>query len=86
MNTDRSVSYPRESVLTPSVVLLLDRHPDAVTTTVEQRRFEQPRTLSVIAKAFGAQVEVPFSARQPELIPGCRSVSWRCVDGWLRIR
>lgn len=86
MNTDRSVSYPRESVLTLSRALLLNRNPNAIAASIEERRFEQPRTLSVIAKAFSAQVEVPFSARQPELIAGGRGVGRSRIDRWLRIR
>ena len=39
---------------------LLNRHPNAVRASVEERRLQQPRSLPAIAEALRAQIEVPF--------------------------
>lgn len=65
--------------------LLLDRHPNAVRASVEERRFQQPSSLPVIAEALRAQVEVPLGTGQSELISSGSGIRWRCIDRWIRI-
>src|SRR5688500_18851188 len=68
-----------------AIGLLLNRHPNAVRASVEERRLQQPRSLPAIAEALRAQVEVPFGTSQSELVSGGSGIRWRCIDRWIRI-
>lgn len=73
-------------VILPLYDLFFDLNPNAVSASVEERRLKQPDPLAINTEALCAQVEVPVGTGQPELISGCRSVSWRGVDRGIRRR
>ena len=68
------------------LVLLLDGYPDGISTSVEQRRLEQPSSLARVAETLCAQVEVPLGTSKSELITRRRSVSRSSINRGLRRR